>query len=116
MINQKVAVAMLSGAGYRVDTVADGAAAVKAAAAHRDDVILMDCQMPELSGYEATAAIRTQEGSGPHVPIIAMTAAARREDRELCLAHGMDGYLAKPVSQDTLLAMVAAHWSPERAK
>jgi PAS domain S-box-containing protein len=114
LINQKVAVAMLAGAGYRVDTVADGAAAVKAAAAHTYDVILMDCQMPELSGYEATAEIRAQEGSGPRVPIIAMTAAARPEDRALCLAHGMDGYLAKPVSKDTLLAMVATDWS-ERA-
>ena len=109
LINQKVAVAMLSGAGYRVDTVADGAAAVKAAAAHRYDVILMDCQMPELSGYEATSAIRAQEGSGPRVPIIAMTAGARQEDRELCLAHGMDAYVSKPVSKDTLLAMVRSN-------
>ena len=109
LINQKVAVAMLSGAGYRVDTVADGAAAVEAAAAHRYDVILMDCQMPELSGYEATSAIRAQEGSGPRVPIIAMTAGARQEDRELCLAHGMDAYVSKPVSKDTLLAMVRSN-------
>ena len=109
LINQKVAVAMLSGAGYRVDTVADGAAAVKAAAAYRYDVILMDCQMPELSGYEATSAIRAQEGSGPRVPIIAMTAGARQEDRELCLAHGMDAYVSKPVSKDTLLAMVRSN-------
>ena len=109
LINQKVAVAMLSGAGYRVDTVADGAAAVKAAAAHPYDVILMDCQMPELSGYEATSAIRAQEGSGPRVPIIAMTAGARQEDRELCLAHGMDAYVSKPVSKDTLLAMVRSN-------
>ena len=109
LINQKVAVAMLSGAGYRVDTVADGAAAVKAAAAHRYDVILMDCQMPELSGYEATSAIRAQEGSGPRVPIIAMTAGARQEDRELCLTHGMDAYVSKPVSKDTLLAMVRSN-------
>ena len=119
LINQKVAVAMLSGAGYRVDTVADGAAAVKAAAAYRYDVILMDCQMPELSGYEATSAIRAQEGSGPRVPIIAMTAGARQEDRELCLAHGMDAYVSKPVSKDTLLAMVRSNArlpSEERAQ
>jgi len=119
LINQKVAVAMLSGAGYRVDTVADGAAAVKAAAAHPYDVILMDCQMPELSGYEATSAIRAQEGSGPRVPIIAMTAGARQEDRELCLAHGMDAYVSKPVSKDTLLAMVRSNArlpSEERAQ
>jgi two-component system, sensor histidine kinase and response regulator len=107
LINQKVAVAMLSGAGYRVDTVLNGAAAVLAVANQPYDAILMDCQMPELNGYEATAAIRAQEGSSRHTPIIAMTAGARREDRERCLAEGMDSYLAKPVSKDVLLAMVA---------
>ncbi len=107
LINQKVAVAMLSSAGYRVDTVLNGAAAVQAAAAQPYDAILMDCQMPELNGYEATAAIRAEEGSSRHTPIIAMTAGARREDRERCLAEGMDSYLAKPVSKDALLALVA---------
>jgi PAS domain S-box-containing protein len=107
LINQKVAVAMLSSAGYEVDTVLDGAAAVRSAATQSYDTILMDCQMPELNGYQATAAIRAQEGSGRHTPIIAMTAGARREDRERCLAAGMDSYLAKPVSKDALLALVA---------
>jgi PAS domain S-box-containing protein len=105
-INQKVASAMLSGAGYHVDTVLTGAAAVVAAAARDYDAILMDCQMPELNGYEATAAIRTREGPRRHTPIIAMTAGARREDRERCVAEGMDGYLVKPVSQDALLEVV----------
>ena len=107
LINQKVAVAILTGAGYRVDTVLDGAAAVQATAARRYDAILMDCQMPELNGYEATAAIRAQEGPDRHTPIIAMTAGARPEDRDRCLAEGMDSYLAKPVSKDALLALVA---------
>ena len=107
LINQKVAVAMLTSAGYRVDTVLNGEAAVWAAAAQTYDAILMDCQMPELNGYEATAAIRVQEGASRHTPVIAMTAGARREDRERCLAEGMDGYLAKPVSKDALLATVA---------
>jgi CheY-like chemotaxis protein len=107
LINQKVAVAMLSSAGYQVDTVPNGALAVEAAAANAYDAILMDCQMPELNGYEATAAIRAQEGPDRHIPIIAMTAGARREDRERCLAEGMDGFLAKPVSKDALLALVA---------
>jgi two-component system sensor histidine kinase/response regulator len=107
LINQKVAVAMLSGAGYHVDTVLNGAAAVQAAATGRYDAILMDCQMPELNGYEATAAIRAQEGRARHTPIIAMTAGARPEDRERCLAEGMDGYLAKPVSKEALLSSVA---------
>jgi two-component system, sensor histidine kinase and response regulator len=107
LINQKVAVAMLSGVGYQVDTVRNGVAAVQAAAAQPYDAILMDCQMPEMNGYEASAAIRAQEGADRHTPIIALTAGARREDRERCLAAGMDGYLAKPVNKDTLLALVA---------
>jgi CheY-like chemotaxis protein len=108
-INQKVAVAMLSSAGYRVDTVCNGAEAVMAVAHRPYDVILMDCQMPELNGYEATAAIRASEGTGRHTPIIAMTAGARQEDRERCFAEGMDSYLAKPVNKDALLAMVGRY-------
>ncbi|MGZ8701010.1 MAG: ATP-binding protein, partial [Gaiellaceae bacterium] len=107
LINQKVAVAMLSGAGYHVDTVLDGAAAVEAFAAHSYDAILMDCQMPELNGFEATAAIRAREGGGRRIPIIAMTAGAFSEDRELCLDSGMDDYLSKPVRRAELLAVVA---------
>jgi CheY-like chemotaxis protein len=108
----------LSNAGFRVDTVLNGAEAVRAAAAKPYDAILMDCQMPELDGYEATVAIRAHEGSGRHTPIIAMTAGARPEDRVRCLAGGMDSYLAKPVSKDALLALVAASLkekSPPRA-
>ena len=107
MINQKVAVAMLSSAGYEVDTVLDGEQAVAAVASQAYDAILMDCQMPELNGYQATAAIRTAEGSERHTPIIAMTAGAREEDRRRCLDAGMDSYVAKPVSKDVLLALVA---------
>ncbi|MCU1352725.1 MAG: domain S-box [Acidimicrobiales bacterium] len=105
-INQKVAVAMLSGAGYAVDAVINGAEAVQAAAAGDYDAILMDCQMPELNGYEATAAIRAHEGARRHTPIIALTAGAGRDERSRCLAEGMDSYLSKPVSKDVLLAMV----------
>jgi PAS domain S-box-containing protein len=108
LINQKVAVAMLSGAGYEVDIVVDGASAVRALEARPYDAVLMDCQMPEMNGFEATAAIRAHEdGSGRRTPIIALTAGARREDRETCLAEGMDSYLAKPLSKDALLALVA---------
>ena len=107
LINQQVAIAMLASGGYHVDTVPDGAAAVRAVADHRYDAILMDCQMPKLSGYEATAAIRARERSGQHIPIIAMTAGARTEDRERCLTAGMDSYLSKPVSKEALLATVA---------
>jgi two-component system sensor histidine kinase/response regulator len=106
-VNQKVAVAMLASAGYEVDVVADGREAVGAAANRRYAVIVMDCQMPEMNGYDATALIRAQEGVDRHTPIIALTAGARREDRERCLAAGMDSYLAKPVSKEALLALVA---------
>jgi len=107
LINQKVAVAILSNAGYLVDTVLNGAAAVDAVSAQPYDAILMDCQMPVMNGYEATAAIRAQGGSTGMTPIIAMTAGARREDQERCMAEGMDSYLAKPVSKDALLALVS---------
>ena len=107
LINQKVAVAILSTAGYRVDTVIDGVAAVAAIGLQTYDAILMDCQMPEMNGYEATAAIRAHEGSTRHTPIIAMTAGARPVDEARCLAAGMDSYVAKPVSKDALLALVA---------
>jgi len=106
LINQKVAVAMLSSAGYHVDAVLNGAEAVQAVADRSYDAILMDCQMPELNGYEATARIRAQQVGATRTPIIAMTAGARPEDRERCLAAGMDSYLAKPFNKDALLALV----------
>jgi CheY-like chemotaxis protein len=107
LINQKVEVAMLTSAGYRVDTVLNGAEAVKAVANEPYDAILMDCQMPEVDGYEATAAIRALNSSGRLTPIIAVTAGAGEEDRERCLTGGMDDYLSKPVNKDALLALVA---------
>jgi signal transduction histidine kinase/DNA-binding response OmpR family regulator len=107
LVNQKVAVAMLSSAGYQVDTVADGAAAVTASATGGYDAILMDCQMPKLDGYEATDAIRTNEGPSRHTPIVAMTAGARQEDRDRCVAAGMDAFVSKPVDKAALLAKVA---------
>jgi two-component system sensor histidine kinase/response regulator len=106
LINQKVVLAMLSGAGYQVDTVLDGAAAVEAATARHYDAILMDCQMPEMNGYEATAAIRAREASHAHTPIIALTAGAGHEERDRCLSEGMDAYLSKPVNKVALVALV----------
>ncbi len=107
MINQKVALAMLSGTGYQVDAVADGAAAVEAFGLEHYDTILMDCQMPGMNGYQATAAIRESEGPDRHTPIIALTAGARSEDRTRCLSAGMDGYLVKPVDKNVLLELLA---------
>jgi two-component system sensor histidine kinase/response regulator len=106
LINQKVVVAMLSSAGYRVDTVLNGAEAVKAVAAEAYDAVLMDCQMPGLNGYEATAAIRALKGSARYTPIIAVTAGAREEDSKRCLDMGMDAYISKPVSKGDLVGLV----------
>ena len=92
--------------------MSDGAAAVSAAADHAYDAVLMDCQMPQLDGYQATAAIRAREGHDRRTPIIAMTAGARPEDRERCIDQGMDGYISKPVDKDELLALVARSLRP----
>ncbi|MDP1795186.1 MAG: response regulator, partial [Acidimicrobiales bacterium] len=107
MVNERVARAMLTKAGFEIDSVKNGAEAVAAAAATAYDAILMDCQMPVLNGYEATALIRAGEGVGTHVPIIAVTAGARIEDRDRCLSSGMDDYISKPVSKDALVGVVS---------
>jgi len=103
--NQKLVSAMLDQRGHTVVVVGDGRLAVERAAQEPFDVILMDVQMPEMGGLEATAAIRAQEaGTGRHVPIIALTARAMAGDREQCLAAGMDSYVSKPVRADELFA------------
>jgi CheY-like chemotaxis protein len=110
LVNQKVAVAMLGSGGYTVDIALNGREAVLALRARRYEVVLMDCQMPEMDGYEAAAAIRADEGSGRRTPIIAMTAGAMPEDRDRAKAAGMDDYLAKPVRRDDVLA-AGARWA-----
>ena len=106
VINQMVAAAMLEGGGYLVDLAVDGEEALRAVQACDYDVVLMDCQMPGMDGYQATVAIRTWEGEGRHIPIVALTAGAMDEDRARAAAAGMDDYLAKPVKKAEVLAAV----------
>ncbi len=111
-MNQLVASKMLAKLGFAFDIANHGGEAVAAVIAHAYDAILMDCQMPEMDGYEATAEIRRIEGTARHTPIIAMTAAAMDGDRETCLAAGMDDYITKPVRPDAIDAVLARWIKP----
>ncbi len=110
-VNRHVARLMVQNLGYRVDVAADGQAAVDAVADVQYAVVLMDCQMPRLDGYAATATIRQRQGAGRRTPIVAMTALALYGDRERCLAAGMDDYLSKPV-RAAELATTLERWLP----
>lgn len=105
-VNQKVACKMLENLGYRVDVAGNGQEAVAAHERAPYPLIFMDCQMPEVDGFEATALIRKMEGKSARTPIIAMTANAMQGDRERCLAAGMDDYVAKPIRPKELQAVL----------
>jgi two-component system, sensor histidine kinase and response regulator len=99
LVNQKVALRLLEKLDYRVHVVADGLAAVAAWQSGKFDLILMDCQMPQMDGYEATREIRRLEDGRHHIPIVALTAHAMKGDEERCRAAGMDDYLPKPIDR-----------------
>ena len=109
VVNQLLATRLLEKRGHRVVMTANGHEALKALAKDRFDVVLMDVQMPEMDGLQATAALREKEkekGDGIHQPVVALTAHVMKGDQERCLAAGMDGYLAKPIAAQDLDAIL----------
>jgi PAS domain S-box-containing protein len=115
-VNQRIATALLERIGCRVELATNGREALERVAKHRYDLILMDCQMPGMDGYEATARIRQSPPPMGRIPIVALTASALSGDRERCLSAGMDGYLTKPVRAADLRRTVGywqarEHWS-----
>jgi len=108
-VNQRLAIRLLEKQGHQVTVANNGREAVEAVGRQAFDVVLMDVQMPEMNGFEASAAIREAErGTGRHLPIIALTAHAMKGDREHCLEAGMDDYLSKPIQARALAQALAA--------
>ena len=115
-VNVKVATRMLAKCGCRVDVAANGREALELFGQLPYDIIFMDCQMPEMDGFEATAEIRQLEGSGRRVPIVALTANAMAGDRERCLAAGMDDFISKPIKEDDLSKALERWVHPHQSK
>jgi CheY-like chemotaxis protein len=113
-VNQKVAVWLLEKLGLRPDVAANGREVLKMLEMAPYDLVFMDCQMPEMDGYEATREIRRGERVGRRVVIVAMTAEAMAGARESCLASGMDDHIAKPVNLEDLFNALQK-WLPERS-
>jgi CheY-like chemotaxis protein len=106
LTNQMVIEGMLKSKGFEVDIAPSGLEVLELLENRRYDLILMDCHMPDLDGYETTRRIRTAEGSARHIPILALTASVLPEDRQRCLDAGMDDYMAKPIHMLTLWDML----------
>ncbi len=106
LVNQKLAVALLKRAHFPVDVVGTGREAVRAVQEKYYNLVLMDIQMPEMDGFEATRSIRESEKAGERIPIIAMTAHAMKGDRERCLEAGMDDYISKPLDHQELYELL----------
>jgi CheY-like chemotaxis protein len=104
--NRKVAVKLLEKLGYKAEVAANGQEVLSRLERETYDLILMDCQMPIIDGYAATQEIRRRQGDLQHTIIIAMTANAMKEDRDKCIAAGMDDYVSKPISKDRMQAVL----------
>ncbi len=113
IVNQRLAARLLQHLGCEVAVASSGREAVELVTFQPQDLIIMDCQMPDLDGYEATRRIREFESSDRRTPIVAMTAYAMRGDRERCMTAGMDDYYSKPVTGDEFIEMIRK-WGPER--
>ncbi|HUR57849.1 MAG TPA: response regulator, partial [Opitutaceae bacterium] len=115
-VNQKVALRFLEHLGYRAEAVGNGLEALHALESRRYDLVLMDLQMPEMDGYEATRQIRTRLPAGRQPRIIAITANAMQGDRETCIAAGMDDYISKPVKMHEVAAAIRRHFGAHKAE
>lgn len=114
VINRRVAMHLVERLGYHADQAVNGLEAIKALAETDYDIVLMDCQMPELDGYDTTRRIRASESGRRHTRIIALTANAMKGDEETCLAAGMDDYLVKPIRLEELKSCLARNLTPPR--
>ena len=114
LVNQRVAMSMLGKMGHGITLATNGLEAVEQWRHGDFDLILMDVQMPEMTGLQAATQIRREEAAGAHIPIVAMTASAMNEERERCLAAGMDGFISKPVSYRVIEDTITATFSNEK--